>query len=287
MLDDERPIVVGVDGSPGADEALTWAVGEAGLWQTRLRLTYVYLWRPLDPRRPWYTELPEAKLQLSGHIAEGILSRAVRRVGALDASVKVEYDVLGGHAVEVLLGETRQASMLVLGSRHLTAIGPAIHHSVGGAGAARAACPVVVVQDMAKSPADRAAVAVGVDGTHAADTVLAFAFEYASRHRAAVRVALCWRSALMWHVKEPERAKTWLSATLAGWRRKYPEVDVHPCVVNDHPVAGLQHASPGQRLLVVGSRGRHALAGTLLGSVSQGALHHATCPVAVVPTHTG
>jgi nucleotide-binding universal stress UspA family protein len=199
----------------------------------------------------------------------------------------VEYEVLGGHAVEVLLGEARHASMLVLGSRHLTAIGSAVHHSVGGAVAARAACPVVVVRAVAESPADRAAVVVGVDGTHAADTVLAFAFEYASLHRAALRVALCWRSALMWHVREPERAKTWLSATVADWRQNYPEVDVHPCVMDDHPLAGLQHASPGQQLLVVGSRGRHALAGTLLGSVSQGVLHHATCPVAVVPTHTG
>jgi nucleotide-binding universal stress UspA family protein len=36
---------------------------------------------------------------------------------------------------------------------------------------------------------------------------------------------------------------------------------------------------------VVGNHGRHASAAGLLGSVSQGVLHHAYCPVAVIPTH--
>jgi nucleotide-binding universal stress UspA family protein len=41
--------------------------------------------------------------------------------------------------------------------------------------------------------------------------------------------------------------------------------------------------SAAQHLLVVSSRTRHAVAGTLLGSVTQNVLHHATCPVAVIP----
>lgn len=62
-------------------------------------------------------------------------------------------------------------------------------------------------------------------------------------------------------------------------------VAVHPEVLREHAVAGLVAASTTQKLLVVGSRSRHARVGTSLGSVSQGVLHHATCPVAVVPTH--
>lgn len=52
-----------------------------------------------------------------------------------------------------------------------------------------------------------------------------------------------------------------------------------------HPAAGLVAASLNQDLLVAGSRGRHTLVGTRLGSVNQGVLHHAYCPVAVVPTY--
>jgi nucleotide-binding universal stress UspA family protein len=77
----------------------------------------------------------------------------------------------------------------------------------------------------------------------------------------------------------------WLSEALAGWRDGYSDVTVHPEFVREHPVAGLVLASSAQYLLVVGTTGHHGLPGALLGSVSQGVLHRATCPVAVVPTH--
>lgn len=45
----------------------------------------------------------------------------------------------------------------------------------------------------------------------------------------------------------------------------------------------LTEFSTAVELVVVGSRGRGGFAGMLLGSTSQSVLHHASCPVMVVP----
>jgi hypothetical protein len=60
---------------------------------------------------------------------------------------------------------------------------------------------------------------------------------------------------------------------------------VKEIAVRDYPVDGLIHESVLSRgVIIVGKHGHHALRGTLLGSVSQGVLHHARGPVIVVPT---
>lgn len=74
-----------------------------------------------------------------------------------------------------------------------------------------------------------------------------------------------------------------LSETVAGRTATHPEVELHHEVVKGHPVEVLTEAAAHAVGLVVGTRGHGGFAGMLLGSVSQGVLHHARCPVFTVP----
>jgi nucleotide-binding universal stress UspA family protein len=124
------------------------------------------------------------------------------------------------------------------------------------------------------------------------DDVLEFAFGYASRHQRPLHAIFCWSADLLasmqWRPEPPppERADRWLAEAMAGWEQKYPDVSVHRGVVRASPVAGLVAQSTAQELLVVGGHAGGARISALLGSVSQGVLHHATCPVAVVHPRT-
>jgi nucleotide-binding universal stress UspA family protein len=290
IVDEKLPVVVGVDGSPGDDAAVQWAVADALSRKARLRIVHAYEWSFTYTQVPIYRSVPEADLQMPRHVGEQLVANMVTRAVALSAS-DVAGTVIDGDAVQVLMGEGRHACDLVLGSRHLKALGSAVHGSVGAAVAARATCPVVVVRGPAGRPDKAAAVVAGIDGSSRSQTVLEYAFDYASRRDVALRAVLCWhpdlRAVLSWRPEPPapNRVDAWLAETLAGWRQKYPDVVVHPEVIREHPVTGLVHASTAQHLLVVGSHGHRALTSALLGSTTQGVLHHATGPVAVVPTH--
>jgi nucleotide-binding universal stress UspA family protein len=289
MTGTQLPVVVGVDGSPGSDAALRWAVADAKALTAPLRLLHAYRWDPASTPTPLYRHVPEADLQMPRHIAEQAVDRLVARATELGAT-DVDGVAIDSDPVDALLSEARFAREIVVGSRHLKAMRSTVLGSVGAAVAARAESPVVVVRGPAGVAAERAGVVVGVDGSERSRTVLEFGFEYASRHKVPLRAVLCWYPdmlALMsWRAEPPppEQVDAWLADALMGWRQKFPDVVVHPEVIREHPIGGLLLASRAQHLLVVGSHGHRARTGTLLGSVSQGVLHSATCPVAVLRT---
>jgi len=283
-------VVVGVDGSAADELALRWAVAEAGARNAELRVVCAYQW--LVSSDPVATDELYADKQHSQRSAEEVITNALARTAGIDPAVVARGAAIDGNAVEVLLEEAARASLLVLGSRQLGTLGSYLLGSVSAAVAARAVRPVVVIRGPSGQPAEDPSVVVGVDGSYASQPLLEFGFDYASRHRTSLHAIFCWPpdlpATMMWRSEPhaPGRAEAWLSEALGGWQEKFPEVVVHSAVIRDHPTAGLISESLNQDLLIVGSHGQHAWTGTLLGSVSQGVLHHAYCPVAVVPSHT-
>jgi nucleotide-binding universal stress UspA family protein len=285
----EGSVVVGVDASDQADEAIEWAAGQAAARGVGLRVVTVYRWARLPGTVPVYDATPDPDLLGSRKLADQLMADAVDKAGHLQPSVDVSGEAIEGELISTLVDASRGAAMLVLGSRRLGPGGSYFFGSVGTALAARAHCPIVVVRGPGGLPGENPSVVVGVHADHRADDALRFAFDHASRNHRPLRAVLCWHhdplAVMDWRSEPsaPAKAQAWLSEALAGWREKYPDVEVHPAVTRNHPVVGLVEQSRAQDLLVVGRHGDHPLAGALLGSVSQGVLHHASCPVAIVP----
>jgi len=287
----QRPMVVGMDGSPGSEAALRWAMDEAHTRKAPVRLVFGFRGEAAAGIS-YANHYPTFDIETYRKAADELITAATGRAHALAPEVHVEGVTAQAHPTTLLLEESEHATHVVLGTRHLKAIGSSILGSVSASVAARARCPVVVMRGPAGMAAEQAAVVVGIPVTEPVADVLSFAFEYADFHRAPLRAVLCWHPDLLasmsWRAEPspPRDVEQALVRSLETWRQKYPQVVVHPEVVREHATDGLVLASHGQRLVVVGSHGRHALTGTVLGSVSQGVLHHATCPVAVVPCHS-
>jgi nucleotide-binding universal stress UspA family protein len=276
MQSTQHPIVVGVDESHGARTALAWAAADAELRNLPVRVVCAH------------HGSGEAE-----QLAKRLVTDAIDHLRANHPGVVAEGAPVEGDAVHVLLEESKDARLVVVGPRRHTGLGSSVLGSISGAVAARSESPVAVMCGPAGMPEEGAAVVAGVDGTEATQDVLAFAFEHAAVHHTDLRAVLCFHPDLLatmsWRAEPPppDSVDTWLADGLAGLREKYPDVRVHPEVLRENPKTGLVQASEAQYLLVVGNRGKHAHAGNMLGSVSQRVLHHATCPVVVIPTHGG
>ena len=106
-----RHIVVGIDGSEGADAALRWAAAEADLHDAVLEAAMAWSWTTLPPGM--VLEEPfEQSLEKSAH---QVLNDAVERLGHTD--VKIKFTVQPGSAVDVLLESSHSADLLVVGTR--------------------------------------------------------------------------------------------------------------------------------------------------------------------------
>ncbi|WP_427892868.1 universal stress protein [Kribbella sp. GL6] len=245
-----RPVVVGVDGSPAADVAVRWGALEAASLSTDLRLLCA---------------LPAAA---------DVLDRAASLARSVRPGIVPETRIENGTPSAVLVEASGEAAVVVIGSRGLGLMVGAVVGSTGLDLAANARCPVVVVRpDLGSTAGVR--VVIGYDGSPGSEVALDYGLDYARRHDLLVRVVAAQPAGTELHrITEDEL------------RRAVHERGGHDAElvqISGHPAEHLLRLAGDAALIVLGARGRGGFAGMFLGSVSQTVLHHADCPVAVIP----
>ncbi|QUQ64085.1 universal stress protein [Kutzneria sp. CA-103260] len=285
-----RHIVAAVDGSDSALDAVRWAADEAARRGMSLRLTHAVDFAAIAYGGSF--GLARDYFEAMRQSGRTCLKDAGELVKALHPDLSVTTGLHEGSPIPILVDESKQAALVVLGSRGLGGFTGILIGSTAIATIARAHCPVVVVRG--EQPTADGPVVVGVDGTPTSESALAWAYEEASSRGVELVAVHGWTEfasensyafarqfIVDWEVVQT-RQEEQLAERLAGYGEKYPDVTVRRVVEGGRARQLLLDHARGAQLVVVGSRGRAELGGLLLGSTSQALVYHAPCPVLVV-----
>ncbi|MHB9864054.1 universal stress protein [Streptomyces sp. YIM S03343] len=287
-----RPIMAGIDGSQESLAALAWAAREAVRRDRALRVVHAWQYEPheglgaiggRDKQASW--------------IRQGVAD-AVRAVTVRHPGLEVSTEVLEGAPAETLVAAAADAELVALGSRGHGAVVGFLLGSVGQHVIAGARRPVVLVRAGYQASAEAAGreVVVGQQGTpQDSAAVLDLAFETAAARRAVVRAVRAWTLPPVFAYSpgsmrllddegglEPFERKA-LTEALEPWRERFPDVPVVEHVEVGSAGEVLLDLAARAQLVVVGRRATRTAVGARIGSVAHGVLHHAHCPVVVVP----
>ncbi|GAB2871391.1 universal stress protein [Streptomyces deserti] len=287
----QLPLVVGVDGSEPSLLAVDWAADEAARRGLPLRLVYASLWERYEGGAPpGGSESEHADV-----VAKGIVGCAAERARRRHPEVEVSVDVVPEDAAVALLREGHNASALVTGSRGRGELQGLLLGSVGLVVAGRAHGPVIVVRgDRAGRTGAHARILLGAGEPATGGEAVRFAFIEADTRGCVLEVVRAWRCPAYEAAGRPllagdparhheDRASALLDTLLQDLVAEYPRVRVRRATVEGPARKVLLTRSAAADLVIVGARRRSGHKGLQLGRVGHTLLHHAACPVVIVP----
>jgi nucleotide-binding universal stress UspA family protein len=147
-------VVVGVDGSPGAGEALRWALAEARLRKVPLRAVHAWAYSNAGATSGGFGDLgfigpfdsTSADAGDLGRAAEETLETAISAAVGEATDVEIERQVVEGQAAAVLTSAAAPGDLLVVGSRGHGGFAGLLLGSVSQQCVHHAQCTVVVVR---------------------------------------------------------------------------------------------------------------------------------------------
>ena len=289
-------ILLATDGSKEAELATKTAVSLAQKTGSELHVIHV-LSLPLDTHDPSSFE-PEVRRQLEMR-TRTTLEELVGRIEASGGVVEGSHLGVGRPDAEIIAqAEEIDAGLIVVGSRGFGAIRRALTGSVSDSVVRHAHCPVMVVRGEAVTFPTR--ILVATDGSEEATLAASTAADLAKSTGSELHVVCVGYLPLVLYespgaiVVDPDLQRRMEEAAEKAARNRLGELvqkieqaggevtEVHARMgYPDAEIVGLAgRLSAG--LIVIGSRGLGPLRRALMGSVSEGVVHHAHCPVLVV-----
>ena len=286
-------IVVGVDGSESSSRALKWAVEQAAAEHRPLTLVHT-----INAVTPAFIDaaIVDAKnaqsvLEAAGQ-AELDHARTLVDRASPGLDIHQVFDLVDPR--EGLLQLSKDAAMIVVGSRGRGPLRSLLLGSVSVALVRHAHCPLVVIRPEHVGDV-RHGIMVGLDTTQDSQPVLEFAFRQASlrglpltiqHSRWDIQAGTMGAQVVTDEMTDTERERLGLSEAMAGMTEKYPDVQVTSRLSQGRPEQVLTNASEKMDLVVVGAHHRGRFHRALSGSVSTAVVEHARRAVAVIPLST-
>jgi nucleotide-binding universal stress UspA family protein len=138
-------IVVGVDGSEDAESALEWAIQEAKLRGSRLKLVSAWHVPAVVYGGPGFAPSLDRPIdETFEEVAEKAVKAATKRAGA--AGLEAEAVIRRGQPAEILAEEAESAILLVVGSRGHGGFTGLLLGSVSAQCAHHSPCALVIVR---------------------------------------------------------------------------------------------------------------------------------------------
>lgn len=291
---EDKVVLVGVDGSPESLGAMDWAVDRAARegWRVHVLCAYSLPSFTTASLDGGYAALDDTAIR-SG--AQAVVDEAVAR--AQGKGVTVTSSLETGDPAGVLVDLSGDAMLAVVGTRGGGGFADRLLGTVSSALPAHAHCPTVVVPKHTDgadfTPVRR--IVVGVDGSESSRKALRYAIREAEVWDAELTAiatvpmasgagALAWLPAAVDREQVLAEVRSGLDRVIADALEGHEGVTVRRHALDGNAAELMAEFSTAVDLVIVGSRGRGGFSGLLLGSVSQGVLAHASCPVLVVPS---
>ncbi|MET7451940.1 universal stress protein [Streptomyces sp. NPDC005574] len=257
------PVVVVVGGSPSSLAAVEAAAWEADHRGVPLLLAHAVAW-PTGS-----VAVGDADGAGWRGVAGGALAEAERHARRVAPGLRMTSEVLVGEPARVLAGESRAATLTVVGGGGEERRGRLHRGPLTGRPAGCGHCPMLVVRGGANGGGP---VVLADDGSQAVRAAAEFAFAEASA-RGAELVVLHTRG----------HGTIDGEGIPADLREEYAGVTVRTGRTRSRGRRAFVEASAGAQLVVVGVSGHGRVAAELPGSVGRLALRHTACTVAFVP----